>query len=326
MAAPINVLFHPSQFPGQILAELRHSLRSRQINPKFHYDTWKQTLKWLELHQACSPARLDPNCALTYHTAFTATARELEGSSVHLIGLGCGGGHKDTELLRLLKGKTTRLGYTPVDVSTGMVLVAHQTASEVVVPSVPVVCDLSSAEDLPLLLAPQSAPDARCLVSFFGMIPNFQPEGVLPKVAALLRPGDLLLLSANLSPGNDYSAGLKCVLPQYDNPLTQEWLLMFLLDLGVEKTAGTVRWAIEPCPAGHDLLRLTASFDFQESQIVLVGGETFEFCAGEQLRLFFSYRYTPERVQHHLAKHGLVVQEQWITDSGEEGVFLCERK
>jgi hypothetical protein len=41
--------------------------------------------------------------------------------------------------------------------------------------------------------------------------------------------------------------------------------------------------------------------------------------------LFFSYRYTPDRVRLALAAHGLQVLEQWITLSGEEGVFLCRR-
>ena len=52
-------------------------------------------------------------------------------------------------------------------------------------------------------------------------------------------------------------------------------------------------------------------------------GERFVFKAGEMIRLFFSYRYTPELVRKILVRHGLEVCGQWITRSEEEGVFLC---
>ena len=158
------------------------------------------------------------------------------------------------------------------------------------------------------------------------MIPNFEPDLILPKLNGLLRAGDLLLFSANLAPGKNYAAGVRAILPLYDNDLTRDWLLMFLLDLGIEKSDGRLEWTIEPCPSGDDLLRLTAWFCFDQSRSLCVGGEKFEFRAGESIQLFFSYRYTADRVQDHLSRHGLVVEEHWITASGEEGVFLCGRR
>ena len=188
------------------------------------------------------------------------------------------------------------------------------------------VCDLLAADDLAAIFAQQTPAENARLITFFGMIPNFEPELILPKLSGLLRPGDLLLFSANLAPGNNYAAGLRTILPLYDNALTRDWLLMFLLDLGIEKTDGRLEWTIEPCPSGHDLLCLTAWFRIEHSRSLCVAGEKFEFGAGETIRLFFSYRYTPDRVQHQLSHQGLVVEEQWITASGEEGVFLCSRR
>jgi uncharacterized SAM-dependent methyltransferase len=57
-----------------------------------------------------------------------------------------------------------------------------------------------------------------------------------------------------------------------------------------------------------------------------VEGEDFEFHAGERIRLFFSYRHTPELVKKLLRAHKLTVLEQWVTKSEEEGVFLCRRE
>src|SRR5947209_2712199 len=120
----IQVSIHPSQFPEQIQADLQESLCTRQVNHKFHYDSWKQTAKWLELHQAYSPSRNDAACALAYDAAFAATVSRIGSSAAHLIGLGCGGGQKDTRLLRLLAENSRSISYTPVDVSASMVLVA----------------------------------------------------------------------------------------------------------------------------------------------------------------------------------------------------------
>ena len=73
------------------------------MNHKFHYDSVKQTQKWLALHQAYSPARNDADCRAIYDRAFKAAAAKIKSKRVHVIGLGCGGGQKDTRLLKLLK-------------------------------------------------------------------------------------------------------------------------------------------------------------------------------------------------------------------------------
>jgi len=73
------------------------------------------------------------------------------------------------------------------------------------------------------------------------------------------------------------------------------------------------------------LKRVVADFHFQRAREVVVHGEKFMFRRGESIRLFFSYRYTPDRVVRLLARHGLKVQAEWLADSGEEGVFLCQR-
>jgi L-histidine Nalpha-methyltransferase len=160
------------------------------------------------------------------------------------------------------------------------------------------------------------------ITTFFGMIPNFEPEMILPKLASLVGAEDWLLFSANLAPGQEYQAGIQRILPQYDNPLTRDWLLAFLFDLGVEVGDGELRFAIEDV---NGLKRIVARFHFNRSRKVAVDDEHFEFRAGESIRLFFSYRYTPELVRTFLARHSLKVIDQWITNSEEEGVFLCRK-
>lgn len=327
MSSTAHVTIHTSQFPDSVRRDLLASLRTRQVNHKFHYDSVKQTQQWLALHQACSPSRNDADCAAIYDCGFEAAARLAKAGRAHVIGLGCGGGQKDTRLLKLLRDAGKEGFYTPSDVSVAMVLVARQAALSVIADKncFPLVCDLATANDLPDVVATHHPPPATRLITFFGMIPNFEPAVILPKLGGLVRAEDLLLFSANLAPGADYAAGVEHILPQYDNALTRDWLLPFLLDLGVERGDGELRFGVESDPRGSGLKRVAAHFHFRKSCKIKVAGEPFVFTVGECMRLFFSYRHTPALVRQLLNAHGLRVAGEWITSSGEEGVFLATR-
>jgi len=326
MSSVAHLTIHASQFPAKVRCDLLESLRMRRVNHKFHYDSLKQTQQWLALHQVYSPSRTDGDCAQTYDQSFEAAAARIQKKRVHLIGLGCGGGQKDARLLRLLRDRGKEVCYTPCDVSTAMVLAARQTALAVIPGDhcFPLVCDLATAEDLLALFDSPGTRDAVRLITFFGMISNFEPELTLPKLASLVRSDDLLLFSANLAPGSNYAVGVQRILPQYDNPLTREWLLTFLLDLGVERDDGELRFTVEDGQAG--LKRVVAQFHFLQAREIRIEDERFKFCVDESMRLFFSYRYTPALVRLQLAGHGLEVRDEWMTKSEEEGVFLVSRR
>lgn len=327
MSSVVTVAIHSSQTPENVRRALLQSLRTRRINHKFHYDSVQQTHQWLALHQAWSPSRNDADCRATYQRAFAAVTGQIAARAVHLIGLGCGGGQKDTRLLRRLRTRGKQLTYAPVDVSTAMVLVAQRTARRIL-PSArqfPLVCDLAVARDLPTVLNATAPPRAARLITFFGMIPNFEPQQVLPVLRQLLRRReDRLLFSANLAPGSDYAQGLQRVLPQYNNALTREWLLTFLLRLGIARADGAVTFGIERTASG--LQRVVAHFRFRRARRLTVDAANMRFERGSALRLFFSYRYTPDLAGEHLARAGLQVKARWLTRSGEEGIFLCARQ
>src|SRR5437867_4156803 len=113
MSPVANVTIHSSQFPENVRRDLLESLRTRRVNHKFHYDSVKQTQKWLALHQAYSPSRDDADCAATYDRAFAEAVSRIETGRIHVVGLGCGGGQKDTRLLRLLRDAGKEISYTP---------------------------------------------------------------------------------------------------------------------------------------------------------------------------------------------------------------------
>src|SRR5271170_687326 len=54
----------------RVRRDLLESLRTRRVNHKFHYDSVKQTQKWLALHQVYSPSRNDADCQAIYEQSF----------------------------------------------------------------------------------------------------------------------------------------------------------------------------------------------------------------------------------------------------------------
>ncbi|HEV2320387.1 MAG TPA: L-histidine N(alpha)-methyltransferase [Verrucomicrobiae bacterium] len=323
MSTGANVQIHASQFPEQIRRDLFRSLRTRRIDHKFHYDSVKQTQKWLALHQRFSPSRNNENCRAIYENSFAAAAKWIKKQRVHLIGLGCGGGQKDTLLLAALKRRTKNIFYTPCDVATAMVLTARQAALPVLPESqiFPVVCDLQTATDLPFIFDARRNRGARRIITFFGMIPNFEPRHIFRKLTSLLGPTDILLFSANLAPAEDYAAGVKRVLPQYENALTRDWLMTFLTDLGISKNDGALFFKIEAAP--NNLKRIVSYFCFKRACKIQIGRASFAFAGGDNIRLFYSYRYTPDRIRAILSSYKFQIHAEWLADSGEEGVFLC---
>jgi uncharacterized SAM-dependent methyltransferase len=325
MSTTIQVTVHASQFPDSVREALLEGLRSRRIAPKFLYQSYKQAQLWLALHRACSPAWLDPEGAAIYDRSFAAAAALIPQRRVRLIGLGCGGGYKEARLLCLLAAQGKELSYVPCDVSLPLVLASAREAEKTCanLSCRPLLCDLALARDLTEILDPCGEPDTRRIITFFGMIPNFEPDHILPKLAGLMRAEDLLLLSANLAPGPGYRAGVQRVLPGYDNPETRAWLLAFLYDLGVERDDGFVDFSIEE---SSNLLRIVADFHFMRERTLTVHDERFVFGPGDAMRLFFSYRHTPGGLRQLLHAQGLQVMEQWVTASEEEGVFLCRKR
>jgi len=250
--------------------------------------------------------------------------------AVDVIGLGCGGGQKEAGLLRALLTADPRLPlrYVPADTGVGLALVSRDAALAAGVVSeacAPLVLDLATAEDWDAAVAEVLPGRRRRLVTFFGMLPNFLPGEVLSRLGGLLAPGDRLLVSANLAPGEVYEAGVARILPLYDNEPTREWLLGVLLDIGVERDDGVMEVRVASCPEGSGLLRVEAMFRFARERQLTVEGEPIRFDAGECFRLFYSYRHTVDRVVAQLASHGIAVDGSWTDPAGDEGVFLARR-
>jgi L-histidine Nalpha-methyltransferase len=297
----VKAILHPSQSSARVETQRADCLRQRSVAAKFHYETPRQAELWLKLHAQYAPPA---DAAAPYKATAAALANQWTHEEGALIALGCGGGEKDLVVLAALPQGTR---FVPTDVSEPLAL----TAAEAIAGSVPLVFDLAMAEDLPEFLEQHVGGD--CIFTFFGIIPNFPPNEILPQLRALIKPEDRLLISANLAPN-----GIAAILPQYDNSPTREWLSEFPRAHGAGK--GTVKITIE---SDSSIERIAAHFHFDEACTMCANDERFNFSSGDVLRLFVSYRYTLQSLATTLSAHGILINDAFLSESEEEGVFLC---
>ncbi len=319
-----TVYIHPSQFPDQILKDYFASFAQRQINHKFHYESIKQSQKWLNVHNAYSPIQQNHDHMLAYTDCYEQALNIINDRHLDLISLGCGNGEKEAELLAKINNPNQICCYYPIDVSCSLSITAAQKArqQQAGLNIKPIVCDLLYADDLLSLIPHQGE---RRLLIFFGMIPNFAPSQILPILSSYLEPEDLLLFSANLAPGDNYEQGIKKILPQYDNELTKDWLKTILLDAGIKNNDGHIYSAIASDSNEPLFKKVIMNFELAKSAKLIIGKEAINWQPGETVQLFYSYRYTTSLITDLLQQYSIHVIQAWESRDQEEGVYLCKK-
>ena len=321
----IPVSIHESVFPDRLDTRLCEALRSRRIDPKFHYLTPKQARAWLALARGYSPFLSNPNGPREYDSAYQWTLERLSSKSVHLLSLACGGAHKETHLIGALArmGRTVRVTIT--DASLALVLTAYRAIGEFdnVTGLHAIVCDIMDMENPTEILAHDDFAETVRILTCFGLLPNVDPRALAMRLARLLRKGDVLLTSANLASGQDYERSVHALCGQYDNPATREWLSLLLFDAGFERDDGEILFRVVPCTGLPDLLQIAAVFRTVRARTIRWGNEEIAVSAGDEFHLFFSNRYTSALVRRVFNMHGMSILQQWISAESNEGVFAA---
>jgi len=323
---PVTLTVHDSQYPDRVAEQWRRGLRTRQLPGKFLYESPAQAQRWLAYHQAYSPSRTEPALLALYQQAFQAALQALSPGALHYVSLGCGGGNKDALFLQQAGPRCLSLIFTPMDTSAALVV---ETMLRIPSPlptltTAPLVVDLEGEPDLTPWLSRHETAAHQRLLACFGMLPNFPYRTFLPYVRSLMRPGDMLLLSANLSPGL-YADAVARILPQYDNPCAHAWYAGLLDSLGF--AASQIQLAVHTHllrPDGH-IWQIRAEATVGQLVQLTLYGETFTFTAGEVLEVFFSNRFTPQVMSEVLTEAGLTLFRTFLFDSQEEAIYLCAR-
>ena len=322
---PLKLTFHESQYPERLAVLCQRALRARKLPGRLLYDSPAQAQRWLAYHQKYSPSRTEPELLTLYERAFrTAILSALPERPLHYVSLGCGGGNKDALFLRSALSLGGSLHVSPMDTSPALVVETmlrlggvfpHLSAS-------PLVIDLAVEPDIGPWLAQQEAQGACRVFGCFGIIPNFDYVALLSYLRRLMREGDLLLLSANLSPGS-YDSAAQRIVPQYDNPLARAWFAGLLDSLGFP--ASDLRLSVMARPLREDghVWRVQADALFLKDVALRLYEESFDFREGEALEVFFSNRFTPMVMPQILRSAGFSLSQSWVLDSQEEGIYLC---
>ncbi len=303
------------------------SLSSGQIDHAFHYQSLHQGKLWLEVFKKYSPVATASQVADLYQQLSHSIARSFSGKSVHVISLGCGDGRKDLRLVRSLVEADALIRWTPQDINLSLLLLATQSASNLPLNSIhPVIADLQAIPSLREAFDPID-PHTPRIYTFYGLVPNFDPDFLLSCWSTLLRPQDHLLVSANLSPVTDesksaYLEATQAIQSQYDNPETQNWLSTVLKDWGIYNRLQNYRVRTE---SRHELLRFVAAMEWREEIHFPWENQELLLKKGDNLRLFFSYRYTPARFRKLAERSRLKPLGEFISESKDEGVWWLAR-
>lgn len=300
------------------------SLQHGRIAPALHYSGARQAELWLKVHQIHAPLFQEPGFREIFSRLAALAAVQMAGRKVHVIGLGAGGGSKETQVLRALRESGCALDYTPVDASLDLALTSADAARPHVNGVIrPVTADLQHLDGSAFeqWLGTHS-PQARRVFTAFGLSPNFLPSTFCELLAGLLRPDDLLLLSANLAPEPpaDTEHALDRILPQYDNAETHAWLRQILVNWSLDAQLSPTRFEIGSI---EDVPSVSAYCNWLADAKLVFEGEPVTAKAGQRLDLFFSLRYTPRRLRTKLTAHGLELGEGFLTPCGQEGAWTA---
>ncbi len=323
---------HPSQDPARVEARLLAALKNGFVPSRALYDTPLQTARWLAYHQAYSPSRQSDALQASYREAFQTalSTGHIEPSErsgpFRYVSLGCGGGLKDSFLLRLAKDMERPVHYVPTDISAALVEEACRRARDLG-PGItiePIVLDLDARPPRSTFVT-RSARDQPSIFSCFGIVPNFDDQALLPYLRSLTREGDLLLFSANLSPAPHPDAA-SVILPQYDNQEALAWYRAALPRLDIPEDAAKLDVRTRSLSPDGQVWRMECLLNFLRPVTLFVAGETLVYGPGDQLCLFFSNRFTTDAITDRLDAADFCTLWTHVAPNKEEGIYLTAPK
>ncbi|NJK89188.1 MAG: L-histidine N(alpha)-methyltransferase [Myxococcales bacterium] len=306
---------HSSVSASSTLATYRDALTSGRVPTRALYESWSQSARWLSYHRATSPAVTDADVVGTYDQAF----RAVQASShprLEVVSLGSGGGNKDQRLLKML-GPRSHI-YRPIEVSTSLAFESHRAASPFVKQVDARLVDLEAD-----LSADAFGPrEAARLWLVFGLTPSFDLIAFGRRLQAWLQPGDLALISFNLSPGPMPEAK-DLILPQYANDHARAWLMGALIELGIrDDDVQVATFAASDDPAGEVWhVRVQARFR-RDVPLRLPDGE-IDFARDHELAVFRSNRLTARAATAWMTSLGLEVVSEFLAEGRQEGVYFA---
>ena len=219
-----------------------------------------------------------------------------------MIALGCADGIKEALLLKKLP-KPAYLVAADTNLSlarrAALRLPAHHKRS----------CKIDLLKPLSPFHLPSSTTYHPRVFTLFGVLPNLDPLPLLRRVSRTMRPGDLLLFSANLAPAKSGFAGARKILHQYDNPPTRRWLEAAVKRCRPKLPEGRLEFGVFADPRQKSLARIEARWVSTQGIVTV----------------FSSRRPTIPQVETWIRQTQLRRRSRFLDLLGEEGIWLAAK-
>ena len=258
---------------------------------------------WKKVHLACSPFLHRPAVRRLYQKPASQLRKQLK-DSYSVIALGCADGIKESLLLRKLPKPACLLA---ADTNLSLARRAARRLPADHKRS----CKIDLLKPLPAFhLPPSTTPTTHLprprLITLFGVLPNLDPLPLLRRVSRAMKPGDLLLFSANLAPVKSGFAGARKVLSQYDNSPTRRWLEAAVKNYRPKLPKGRLEFGVHPDAGQKSLARIEARW----------------ISPKKVFTVFSSRRPTVAQVETWIRRAHLKKLGRFLDPCGEEGIWL----
>ena len=320
-----NIQLHTSVLPLAQATTLKTSLGENRIPGAFFYRGPHAAVLWSRLHDAHAPSQNEGSSRSLYTARLVSKTRADSSEQRHLISLGCGMAEKEAKLVEANRGRWSRATVLDAGIelvaSAANLLRSLDEFEQVDAKAV----DLALVEDWSTLVAgDESIPR---LITAFGMIPNCDPDSFLTQLLTLVRPGDHLLIDANLIPESSEQVDQipNVIMAQYDNRECAEWLMAGLTQLGLTSADGNLQFSQDRMNDAYLRARIVVDFVFGRSVKLQVADVECLYQVGDRLRVFYSNRFRRADMPSYLQNLGLSLLSEEISASGEDGLYYFRK-
>jgi hypothetical protein len=297
----------------EIATEFTDAMQARDVPEKFFYWQPLAVQAWTAL--ARDPAYDGMRRAWAAAALKTVPIVEHFGPKMSVVSLGAGDGSKDRLVIEALRGTARDVKYFPVDASQALLEIACSAAEDAEIEALGIKADISSP--MHLLLASDAAESPRLFLMSGNTLGAFDPLDQIRHVAQCMKPGDRLVIDAELYPENTEVD---------DNQPLRTFAFAPLASVGVVPDDGELRFEWKRDERRRGLHLLARHFRAGRDLRITALPEELVIARGERIALNFQYMFTPEAFTALLTEHArLRILDQTSSTDGRLLIALCGR-
>jgi len=296
---------------AEIAQEFADSLEARDLPEKFFYWLPLSVKAWRDLSAHEDYRGLDATWEMVNAKAADLVAGF--GSAVPVVSLGAGEGRKDRALIKALQRAGKSVKYFPVDASQTLLETACAAAEDDDLEVLGIKADISSP--MHVVLASDAAESPKVLLMSGNTLGGFDPLDHVRNIAEIMKPGDRLVLDAELFQQQS---------PEEDTAKMATFAMAPLASVGIQEDDGQIRFETKIDDRHAGMHVTTKYFQAHRDLRMSVTGQEVSVARGERIFMNFRYRFTREGFHWLLKKHaGFKVEMEFLSSDGAFVTAVC---